>query len=112
MQTSIVQTIKFAIVTSSGLEKDALHIYVGLAVFFATALIFKKPLKSMWPYLAVLAIAVAGEFFDLRDDLANWGRWRWKASLHDIANTQFWPAVIMMLAKYSRLFRGSGDSSA
>jgi hypothetical protein len=109
METSTVQALKLAIVSATGLDKDALHIYVGLVVFFTVAALFKRPLRSQVPWLVVLAVAIVGEFFDMRDDIASLGHWRWKASLHDIVNTQFWPAVIMLLARFSGLFGRFND---
>jgi hypothetical protein len=105
METSVVQSIKLAIEATTGMGKDALHIYVGLIVFFTVSAVFKKPLRSMWPWLAVLAIAIGGELLDMRDDIASLGYWRWKASLHDILNNQFWPTVIMLLVRFSGLFQ-------
>jgi hypothetical protein len=109
METSTIQAIKLTIVAATGLDKDALHIYIGLAVFFSTLAIFKKPLRSVWPWLTVLVIAIAGELLDRRDDIASLGYWRWKASLHDILNTQFWPAAIMLLARLTKLFQDHND---
>ncbi|MBC7919211.1 MAG: hypothetical protein H7Y28_15520 [Rhodoferax sp.] len=111
METLPVQATKLAIAAATGLDKDALHIYIGLAVFFATASILKKPIKSIWPWFAVLVIAIAGELLDRRDDIASLGYWRWKASLHDIINTQFWPAVILLLARFSRLMGDTNEGS-
>jgi len=105
METSAVQSIKLAIVAATGLSKDALHIYVGLAVFLATAAVLRKPLRSVVPWLAVVAAAVAGEMLDMRDDLASLGYWRWSASLHDILNTLFWPTVFFLLARFALFFR-------
>lgn len=99
METSAVQSLKLALVQSIGLSKDALHIYVGLTVFFATSWAFRKRKDISWPLLAVLLIAVAGELFDMRDDLSSIGYWRWMASLHDIVNTMLWPTVIFVLAR-------------
>lgn len=107
MTLSTFQAIKWAIITATGLERDALHIYVGLVVFFMVAIAFKKTLRSPLPWLAVLLVAIVGELFDLRDDLAMVGHWRWKDSLHDIINTQFWPAVLCLLARYTNLFNAS-----
>ena len=69
MEVSTVQAIKLTIVAATGMDKDALHIYVGLAVFFTVAVFFRKPLRSPWPWLAVLVIALAGELLDRRDDV-------------------------------------------
>ena len=51
--------------------------------------------------VAALAVAMTGELLDMRDDIASLGYWRWGASLHDIANTVFWPAVLAALARWS-----------
>jgi hypothetical protein len=111
MALSTFQAIKWAIVTATGLERDALHIYVGLVVFFMVAIVFKKPLRSPLPWLAVLLVAIVGELFDLRDDLAIIGHWRWKDSLHDIINTQFWPAVLCLLTRYTNVFNATKASA-
>jgi hypothetical protein len=101
MEPSAVQAIKMAIVGASGLSKDALHIYVGLAVALAACTVLRRPLGSWTPVLAALAVAMAGELLDMRDDIASLGYWRWSASLHDMANTVFWPAVLAALARGS-----------
>jgi len=105
METSVVQSIKLAIIAVTGLSKDALHIYVGLAVFLATAVVLRKPLRSIVPWLAVVAVAVAGELLDMRDDVASLGYWRWGASLHDVLNTIFWPTVLFLLARFDIFIR-------
>jgi hypothetical protein len=99
METSAVQSIKLAIVAATGLSKDALHIYVGLAVFLAAAVVLRKPLRSIVPWLVIFAMAIAGEVLDMRDDIASLGYWRWGASLHDVLNTLFWPTVLLLIAK-------------
>jgi hypothetical protein len=106
METSAVQTIKLMVVSFTGLEKDALHIYIGLSVFLGFAAVFRQPLRAPGPWLAVLVVAVCGELLDLRDDLASLGHWRWKTSLHDILNTLFWPTVLFVLARCSGLLNG------
>ncbi len=101
------QEIKAAIVAGTGLSKDALHIYLGLTVFLVVASALRRPLGSAVPWLAVLAVAAALEFADMRDDIMSLGHWRWAASLHDIVNTIFWPTVLLLLARRS-VFRTSG----
>lgn len=101
----IVQAIKLNITSITGLSKDALHIYVGLATLLTVAVVLRKPLQSYIPWLAVLIVAVAGELVDMRDDLASFGYWRWRASLHDVLNTLFWPSVLLLLARQKIVFR-------
>ncbi|OYY67940.1 hypothetical protein [Sphingomonas sp. 28-63-12] len=102
------QDMKLWLVGLTGLAKDALHIYVALSLFFGSALLFKWPLTSWRPWLVVLAAALLGEAWDIADlrvisvplDLG--GNW------HDIWNTLFWPSMILLLARTTRLFVRSG----
>ncbi len=101
---SALQVSKLWLVEHVGLARDALHIYVALIVFFASALLFRWPVRSWKPLAAVVAAALIGEAWDLRDshvygmpvDLA--GNWK------DIWNTCFWPAAIVGLARCSAVF--------
>jgi hypothetical protein len=104
VETSTVQAIKLAVVEITGLSKDTLHVYVGLAVFFAVTAVSRRRLRSIVPWLTVLAVAIAGELIDMIDDLSTSGHWNWGASLHDIVNTLFWPTVIWLLARLGFLF--------
>ncbi|WP_124551752.1 hypothetical protein [Methylophilus methylotrophus] len=112
METSAIQSIKLAIVAATGLSKDALHIYVGLAVFLAAVIVLRKPLRSNVPWLVVVSVAITGEVLDMRDDISSLGYWRWGASLHDILNTLFWPSVLLLLAKFGIFFHTSNDRNA
>jgi hypothetical protein len=107
VQTSTIQSIKLAIVEATGLSKDALHVYVGLAVFLAIAAVSRRRIRSIVPWLAVAAVAIAGEAIDMIDDLSSLGHWRWDASLHDVVNTLFWPTAIWLLARYRIVFAES-----
>ena len=104
MEPTSFQAAKLAIVTFTDLGRDALHVYAGLATLFLSALILRKPLRSWLPWLMVLLVAVVAELLDLRDDSLTSGRLRWGASAHDIVNTLFWPSVILLLARRSKLF--------
>ncbi len=97
------QTVKIWLVNHLGLAKDALHIYVGLTLFFGTALLFGWKLSSWRPWAVVAAAALAGEVWALRDSLVHqmpidlWANW------HDLWNTLFWPSVILLLARRTKL---------
>jgi hypothetical protein len=102
---SALQTVKLWLVDHAGLAKDALHIYVGLVLFFGAALLLKWPVRSWKPWAVVVAAALLGEAWDLRDSNAHhtpielWANW------HDVWNTCFWPTVIVLLARTTALFR-------
>ncbi len=106
METSAVQMTKLLVMGFTGLSRDALHIYVGLIVYLVAALLWRRSFRSVLPWLAVILVAMAGELLDMRDDLNTVGHWRWKASLHDIVNTSFWPGVLLLLARLRLLGTG------
>jgi hypothetical protein len=103
-QISTTQRIKLAIVSATGLSKDALHIYAGLAVFLAAAVILRTSPGSAIPWLVVLAVALTGELLDMCDDITHLGYWRWRMGLHDLFNTVFWPTVFWLLVRFGILF--------
>ena len=110
MEPTTFQAIKLAIINASQLSRDALHVYVGLATFLLAALLFRRPLRSFAPLLAVVVVALLVEAVDLRDDLATRGYMRWLASTHDFVNTLFWPTVLLLLARFTRLMGERKDS--
>lgn len=95
---STFHSIKHEIVQFASLSKDALHIYVGLLVFLLAAAVARKGVRSTFPLIAVLVVAFLGEVLDTLD-----GRWLFRASLHDFVNTAFWPLMIWLLARYTRV---------
>jgi hypothetical protein len=103
METSWYQAAKLVLVSALGVSKDALHVHVGLGVYFVVAILLRRPLSSLVPLAAVLLTALVGEALDLRDDVRSLGYWRWQASLGDVLNTTFWPFVIWLLARVRML---------
>ena len=99
METSTVQSLKLSLVQIFGLSKDALHIYVGLIVFFVVAIAVRRRRATYLPLMAVVVVAILGELADMRDDINSLGAWRWRASIHDVLNTAFWPFVITLLVR-------------
>jgi hypothetical protein len=103
---SPLQQSKLWVMGFSGLSKDALHVYVGLAVFFGCALMFRWPLQKGGPLLAVLVAALAGEIWDLADTLRYGEILRLSGNWHDVWNTLFWPLVITLIARMRLLKTG------
>lgn len=102
IETSAFQSLKLDLIAVLGLSKDALHPHVGLLLLFAAAGLWRRPLRSPWPWLTVLTVALAGELLDRRDDLASLGYWRWQVSLHDLLNTLLWPTLLTLWARCGR----------
>ena len=95
------QQVKVGLVHLLGLPKDALHIYVGLAVFLAAAALLRRPLGSWVPIAAAVAAASIGEAWDLVDTWAAGARPHYGRNWHDVWNTCFWPATLFLLARYT-----------
>lgn len=101
MDIASFAALKLAIVKTTGLSKDALHIHIGLLVFCLGCLVLRKPLRAWTPLLWVALMVGVGEWLDRRDNLASMGKWLWDDSVHDALNTLFWPAVVMTVARLS-----------
>lgn len=104
MVITTTQAIKTTIIVATGLSRDALHIYLGLAVLLLAVALLRKPLRSFIPWGVVWVVSILGELLDMRDDFVVYGYWRWDASVHDVLNSMFWPSVLMLLARYSMFF--------
>lgn len=102
---SMFQTVKTQLVPMLDLAKDALHVHVGLIIFFAAAALFRWPIRGPRPLLAVLLAALAGEAWDLIDTFGSGGEPVYARNWKDIWNTMLWPTAIFLLARYTRLLR-------
>ena len=102
---SWLQQAKLWLVDHVGLAKDALHIYVALALFLGAAALFKWRIGGWRPWLVVLVAALTGEIWDIRDRAVGGVPQQYWANWHDIWNTLFWPSVLMALARYSQILR-------
>jgi hypothetical protein len=96
---------KLWLVDQLGIAKDALHICVGLAVFLLAAALLRRPLRDWRPLALVLLAAIAGEVWDLFETWNAGERLRWDRSWHDVWLTALWPAILFVLARWTRLLR-------
>lgn len=101
---SPLQTVKLSLIDHLGLAKDALHIYVGLALFFGTMVIMRWHPAQKRPLIIVALAALAGEAWDIRDSLTYATPIRLSANWHDVWNTLFWPTIIFTLARVTPIF--------
>jgi hypothetical protein len=99
MGTSAYQLFKLEFLSRVPLAKDAVHVYVGFVSLLAALLLLRRPLRSFWVLVPGLAVSLAMELLDLRDDLAWIGHFRWAASLKDLVNTNAIPLVLVLLAR-------------
>jgi hypothetical protein len=102
---SAFQESKLALMSAVGLGRDALHIYVGLSVMLIAAALFRLPLRDWRPWTAALLAALAGEAWDLIDTAPGRRLGLLPRSWHDLWNTMFWPTVLLLLARYTKLLK-------
>ncbi len=102
---SYFQSAKLAVMASTGLSKDALHIYVGLMVMFGIALVLKRSLADWRPIAAVALVALVGEVWDIFDSIRSEDPVSGVRTFKDISNTLFWPAVLFALARFTHVLK-------
>ena len=92
--------IKSEIVALLSLERDALHVYAGVAVQIVAALLLRRPIAHLAPWFVVLAVellneAVTGYADGLLED------WEIGGATHDLVNVMALPTALMLLARYA-----------
>jgi hypothetical protein len=88
-----------------GISKDALHVHLGLLLFVAAVLVLRRSPASLLPWLLVLALEIANELVDT----FHWHQGRWSFDLvesaKDLINTMLWPTLMLLLARFSAVWR-------
>jgi len=100
VETSAYQNLKLSFLEIVNLSKDAVHIHIGLVVFFLAVALWRRGRLDSLSLIPVFLLAGVMEALDLRDDLASFGYMRWSASLHDLINTVVWPTLVVVLSKW------------
>jgi hypothetical protein len=72
-----------------------LHVSLGLLVFFLTMILFRRPMRSVWPWLAVILFEMSNEY--LGKVLT--GSWNWPDTKLDILFTLLWPTLFFAAAR-------------
>ena len=101
------QNAKLIILSILEISKDAIHIHIGLIVFFAAVVLWRKGAIDARCLVPAVIVASLMEMLDLRDEYSSLGRIRMAAvtaSIHDMLNTLFWPVVIVVLAWIGKLY--------
>ncbi len=88
--------IKTQFVEFVGISKDALHIHVGLVIFFGLALVLRRSLGSLIPWGGLLLLECLNEVLDL---LHAHSAIDLEGSLKDLLNTMFWPTLVLVVAR-------------
>ena len=97
---SLFEARKVSVIDATGLDKDALHIYFGLAVFLAVRLVWRWRGGWVAAWLVVLAMACGGEWLDVTAELNRSAIQPDAAHWHDIWNTMFWPTILLLVGRW------------
>lgn len=88
-------------------SKDALHVYVAVAVQAGAALAVRRPLSNWLPWFVTLAAVLFNEGLDIAlSGEPKLEGWQLVAARHDLVNTMVMPTALMLLCRFApRLFR-------
>lgn len=110
------------VVETTGLAKDALHIYVGVGVYLLCLVALRPIIKSQGirsfiALIVVTCIALLGEYLDNRDTIESLGLASLScdqilASIRDLINTCMLPYVLFALNKWTTIFRPTNKSTS
>ena len=99
--------LKHYIVELTGLERDALHIYIGIMVYVAVIALLRRYMRSskaaLLALIAVTVVTLIGEYLDLRQQVDFGLEMRFGDSIHDTINTCFWPYALYALGRWTTL---------
>jgi len=88
------------LVDTFGLSRDALHVHVGLVIYFAAHLVLRRRLGSVMPLVLLLVLCLIGEAWDLIFFLGRGQDPRWLGSAVDIWSTMFWPTLFTIYGRW------------
>lgn len=87
----------------TGLSPDALHVHVSVLAMLAAAVLWRRRVDHVLPWVTVLIAEVANEALDLSNPAG--GENTIHASVHDLLNTMFLPTVILICLRFTRSWR-------
>ncbi len=96
----LFQEAKNWLTDSSGLARDALHIHMGLVIFFALHWIFAQRLGRFLPLVLLGCFVLLGELLDVLAAAGSGQPQDWVENLLDIWNTMFWPLLLVVYGRW------------
>lgn len=98
--TSAYQSLKILLAEYVPIDRDILHVVIGLALTLVAIAMTGRSLR-LRPFVGAFVVAcilgAAMEILDMRDDIKSLGLWRWQASTLDFLRTIFVPAVGLLI---------------
>ncbi|MBS9719648.1 hypothetical protein JYU29_02990 [Tianweitania sp. BSSL-BM11] len=95
--------IKSWVADSISLSHDAMHVHVGLFIFFVLLWLFRRsPRRLALAWALTLAATLFNEALDAYDWILWTGTINWMESLKDTVNTMFWPTLTAIAVNHWR----------
>lgn len=103
------QQFKIYVTDFTGLDRDSLHIYVGIGVFLFSLLVTRPFVQRQLTRLNIALLvatffALLGEYLDLSHNYPDITGEHLRLSIHDIINTCFWPYALYAVNRWTSLF--------
>lgn len=99
--TSTYQSLKMLLADYVPVERDILHVLIGLTVTIIAIAVARGSLRFRPLWLALLVactLGIAMEVLDMRDDLNSLDAWQWRESTLDLLRTIAVPLAALLLA--------------
>lgn len=94
--------LKIWLVAWSGLSRDALHIYVAIALFLLVRMVWRGWGGTVAALIVVLTVALTGEWLDHQFELMNVVACDRTEHMHDLRNTLAAPVVLALTLPWLR----------
>jgi hypothetical protein len=78
------------------LSRDALHVHIGLIIFFVGAALLRGPRRFEIAFVGLFVLCVTGELIDAATAWHNVRGPNWLGGAKDIVNTMFWPGIWLL----------------
>ena len=98
--TSAYQSLKIFLAEYAPVDRDILHVLIGLTVTIVAIALARGSLRFRPLWLALLVACTLGvvmEVLDMRDDLNSLDAWRWQESTLDFLRTIAVPLAALLL---------------
>jgi hypothetical protein len=84
----------------SGLDMDSLHVHAGVLGQLAAALVLRRSVRSVIPWMLVLAAAIANEAYDFQYEIWPDRSAQLDGGIRDIWNTMLLPTLLLAVARF------------
>lgn len=92
------EAAKTALVPPNQDLRALVHVHVGLAIWLALVIAWRKGPSAPLPLFGLLAVCLINEAFDLASHWPVTHDWVWRDMAGDVFNTLLWPVLLWLYA--------------